>query len=234
MKVVVVYARLYFSCLVRAFQAIAKNAWTLLLPAPLLVAFALAVQLAVQSMSIQVGGIVAGLIRTALLSCYLYFVGEVVARSKVSLQELKKSLGAYFWSVMGVYFILWILSLVLRASPQALFFLNIATLVLLNPAPEVIYLRGTRQGLQTIGESIRFLQEHWIEWFIPNVPITAAIYLLFLPLAQGALSLNPVAIALALAAGALLHLFMIFRGYLFQELSGSSHRQRMFKYRNAA
>jgi hypothetical protein len=31
-----------------------------------------------------------------------------------------------------------------------------------------------------------------------------------------------------------LHLIMLFRGYLFRELDGSSHRQRMFRWRSAA
>jgi hypothetical protein len=32
--------------------------------------------------------------------------------------------------------------------------------------------------------------------------------------------------------GALLHLVMVFRGYLFAALDGTSHRQRMYRYRS--
>ena len=33
--------------------------------------------------------------------------------------------------------------------------------------------------------------------------------------------------------GALLHLVMVFRGHLFAALDGSSHRQRMYRYRSS-
>ena len=37
----------------------------------------------------------------------------------------------------------------------------------------------------------------------------------------------------SLVGGALFHVIMVFRGHLFGELDGSTHRQRMFRHRNA-
>ena len=45
--------------------------------------------------------------------------------------------------------------------------------ILLNAAPEVIYQRGSRGGLETVQRSVRFLQANWIEWGIPNLLILA-------------------------------------------------------------
>ena len=90
----------------------------------------------------------------------------------------------------------------------------------------MIYEKGTYGGLATIQTSIEFIQHNWIEWYLPNVVIFGAIYAVIFQLR--------IPYAGLLLAGVILHLGMIFRGNLFEALDGSSHRQRMFKYRNAA
>lgn len=230
-----VYLRLYAHCLKQAFKGVAKNAWTLALPMLLPVSFtALASVLA--SLGI-IGGFMVGLVLDAALSCYLYFTGGTVALQKMTLGELKKSFLVYFWSVMGLFFVMWIANLalgfVMPKNPQAgtiTLGLNLIAAIILNPAPEVIYTKGTRGGMDTIGVCVRFLQESWIEWFVPNLLFGAGAYLLvtrvfpLLPLGAD--------LAISLLGGALFHVLMVFRGHLFQELDGSTHRQRMFRYRN--
>ncbi|MFZ5471954.1 MAG: hypothetical protein ACOZIN_21195 [Myxococcota bacterium] len=234
MKAVRVYLNLYASCLRLAVRGIKKSPWTLLLPLGLFYTFHIAEPL-LAPLGI-VGGFLLALALDAVYSCYLYFVGEVVSHSKVHLGELKKSFGAYFWSVLNLFFVLWVvrlvLNLVIARTPNA-GTLSLAvwllTLVVLNAAPEVIYLRGTRGGVDTIQRSVKFLQENWIEWFIPNLVGLAALYFL---LVEVVLKLPlPGFIASGLVGSAFFHLLMVFRGYLFRELDGSSHRQRMFKFR---
>src|SRR5262245_22296200 len=168
MKVLVVYARLYAECLRQAIAGLKKNAWTLLLPPVLLVAWAQSSVLAAPL------GLVGGLLRTLLLaalgSCYLYFVGQVVSHSKVSVTEMGKSIGAYFWSLINLGFVLWIAELLAgmalaRAANGGLllFGLKCVAAVLLSAAPEAIYQRGTYGGVATIQKSISFLQQQWIE-----------------------------------------------------------------------
>ena len=102
-------------------------------------------------------------------------------------------------------------------------------LIVLNPAPEVIYLKGTRGGLDTIQTCIKFIQENWIEWFIPNGLILAAAFWF---LTRGAAFLPAWSnLLVTLVAAMIFHLVMVFRGHLFEELDGTSHRQRMYKYR---
>ncbi len=95
--------------------------------------------------------------------------------------------------------------------------------VLLSAAPEAIYQRGTYGGLATVQKSISFLQQHWIEWLLPS----AAFVLLLWELPT--LPRFPD----ALLKGAIFHVGMLFRGHLFAALDGSTHRQRMFKYRGS-
>jgi hypothetical protein len=231
-----VYLRLFAKCLKLALQGVAKNPWTLALPMALFAAFtALAGMLAQLGF---IGGFLVGLVLDAALSCYLYFTGGTVALQKMTLRELKKSFLVYFWSVMGLFFVIWIaswaLGAVLSRNPQGstiMTALYLVTLIVLNPAPEVIYSKGTRGGIDTISTCIRFLQENWIEWFIPNLLIIAGGYLVV----TRAFPLLPLSvdILISLLSGALFHVVMVFRGHLFQELDGSTHRQRMFRYRNA-
>jgi hypothetical protein len=231
-----VYLRLYGHCLGQAFKGIAKSPWTLLLPMALMTASEL-LRGTIGTLGI-VGGFIVGLLVDAILSCYLYFTGGTVAMQKMTLGELRKSFGVYFWSVIGLYFVLWVARLVLNPvlaqNPQGttiMAALYLISLIVLNPAPEVIYSKGTRGGMDTISTCIKFLQENWIEWFIPNLLILGGGYL-FLTRVMPRLP-DWTYLPIALAAGAAFHVVMVFRGHLFQELDGSTHRQRMFRYRNA-
>ena len=230
-----VYLRLYGSCVKLALQGIAKNLWTLALPVALFIAYNF-LGGTIGSLGL-VGGFIFGLLDDAIFSCYLYFTGGTVALQKMTLSELKKSFGVYFWSVIGLFFVLWISRLVLGSvlarNPQGatiMTALNWLLLIALNAAPEVIYSKGTRGGMDTIMTSFRFLQENWIEWFLPNLLILGGVYL-FVTRAMPRLP-EVADLPIALAGGMLFHVVMVFRGHLFQELDGSTHRQRMFRYRN--
>ena len=241
MKTVLAYARLYGDCAAKALKGIQKSPWTLLLPMGLIGVFWLLIP--PLSRLGMVGGILLGLLTDVLLSCYLYFTGEIVSNAKVTLAEVRKGLLAYFWAILNLNFVLWIaqflLQRVLFNNPEARFIQFVVALagaVLLNVYPETIYLKGTYGGIQTIQRSVQFIQESWIEWFIflPNlvmplvliVPLVWPRYLMLvytLPLAA--------LVPLAVLFGALVHGVMVTRGHLYQVLDGSSHRQRMFRYR---
>ena len=240
MNVFAVYLRLYADCLKKAFKGIRKNLWTLLLPIGLNFLFFM-MFLLLGALLRQASGFVIGFVMGAIFSAYLYFVSEVVQNGKASLSEFWKSLGAYFWSIMNVFFILFIFNLMfsyaIATNPHATTLrlaLNFLILVLLNAVPEVLYQRGT-YGFASIMESVRFIQENWIEWLIPHLLLGGAVYLLS-PALLSVLVDNPLAlIALSLPAaimgGLVLHVLMIFRGHLFEALNSSTHRQRMFRYR---
>lgn len=240
MNVVSIYARLYLDCSRRALASIAKSPWTLLLPVGLFLALQLAGVLAAPLG--MLAGFILGLVLAALGSCYLYFLGEVVANAKVQLSEFRKSIGAYFWSVANVLFVYWVASFVIGSllshSPQAQganLALQLVALVLLNAVPEVIYQRHTYGGLATIQRAVQFLQTNWMEWGVPNLVLLG---LLWLVLQEGLGLLGTLGMAglvlWSIVFGSLLHLVMVFRGHLFAALDGSSHRQRMFRYRTAA
>jgi hypothetical protein len=225
-----VYLHLYAECFRQAFAAIGRNPWTLLLPVFVLFAREGAARLA--AMSGMLAGIVLTLATAALFSSYLHFVAELVRGGRISGRDLQRSLGAYFWPVVNVFFVVWVASLALGllvggnpSSAALLYALWIVALVALNAVPEVIYLRGIHGGMQTVLASWEFLKAQWIPWFAANVPLFGAVVLITAYVQAPILG--------TILLGAAVHVAMVFRGDLFLALDRSSHRQRMFAQRVA-
>jgi hypothetical protein len=225
-----VYLHLYSECFRKAFAAIAKNPWTLLLPGVVLIAREWASALA--SSLGMLGGIVVTFATAALFSSYLYFVGELVQGGRISGRDLQRSFGAFLWPVVNVFFVVWLaslaLGLALGGNPNGaalLYALWIVALVALNAVPEVIYLRGVHGGMQTISASWEFLKAQWIPWFAANLPLLGVVALVAAYVQES--------IVASLLLGGALHVAMVFRGNLFLALDRSSHRQRMFAQRFA-
>src|SRR3990172_5481757 len=223
-----VYLRLYAECFRKAFAAIGKSPWTLLLPSLVLLARAWAAPLAYRLG--MLGGIVMTLITAALFSSYLHFAGELVRRECISGRDFQRSFAAYLWPVVNVFFVVWmgslVLGLVIGNTPNAaalIYAIELVAVVALNAVPEVVYLRESHGGMQTITVNWGFLKEQWIPWFAPNVPLLGAVLLI------AASVQTPIVGTLLL--GAALHVAMVFRGNLFRALDRTSHRQRMFAQR---
>lgn len=231
MGVITVYARLYTECFFEALEGIRRNLWTLILPVLVIIGYVLLSSVAAP-MGFA-GGFLIALGRAALLSGYLYFLAEVVAKSRVTLRDLKTSLGVYFWSLVNLFFVIFVANFLLGRlvglSGALLLVINLVALIAFNAAPEMIYQRGTHGGLATFQASLQFLQDNWLEWIVPNVPL----FLLGWGFIRLSASLPPGGdLPLIVIAGALAHVAMVFRGRVFAALVGSSHRQRMFKHRN--
>src|SRR3982751_1154942 len=143
MNVFTIYLRIYADAFRQALAGIGKNVWTLLLPIALLEANGLATGLVIQALG-RLGQFVVWAVWAAAASCYLYFLGEVVAKSRVKLDEFGRSVGAYFWSVANLFFVYWVATLVIDLmvpGPQRAVFsqlLFLAGLIVLNAAPERI------------------------------------------------------------------------------------------------
>jgi len=201
-------------------------------------------------------GLILGLVIIALLALYYGWLEAAVNGQKLKIKDLISMDLGLFFAVMGVGFMLWIINLLLGMffstnSAQALLnALHFGIFVAFNSVCEVIYLQR-KDGITALQESVLFLKDNWAEWFIPLLLLLApAIALIrssiFFILAQG----DPLLPALVFLESLLLYLegnfgssiilpitigvvvvtwFMIFRGYLFKQLSTTSKRQRLYK-----
>jgi hypothetical protein len=98
----------------------------------------------------------------------------------ITIGDAVESMGHYFWDVISVGFVLWIPTMLLdtslRANPDSQFLVTACLLlvfILLNPAPEVIYLTRHDSPLDVLKRSYDFVLDNWIEWFLPMALVLA-------------------------------------------------------------
>jgi hypothetical protein len=231
---------MYADCAAATGRGLLKNLWVVLLP--MLYGVVGSVAAIITAPLGIIGGFIMGLVEAALFASMLYMIDEIVSGNPVRPRELVMSLRRYLWPVINVMFVFWIAGLIAGAvlgNMQNGGIITIALMVvlfiLLNATPEAIYQKRMYGGLATLQESIRFIQRHWIEWFIPNIAFGAALYfglprlMLFIPLGLGMWGTT---LLLGLLEGLILFPIMVFRGHLFHALdTGLARRRAAMRFR---
>ncbi|MEE2750780.1 MAG: hypothetical protein VX519_05075 [Myxococcota bacterium] len=203
-----------------------------------------------------VGGFAVGLFHAGCAGSYLYLIDEVVCRDRsLGFSDLTDSAGPYLWEVISVLFIFWIAELVLQllGLEGLTLALVLVAFMLFNAVPEVLY-QSRALSTEALSSSTRFIRENWPEWFGPQVLLivvlapllnASALHLLrmfgpffgFLdvtaPLALELFAGRANTILLTWSAFAVItvHSMMLFRGFLYAELSTGSRRTRAWKAR---
>lgn len=204
-----------------------------------------------------IAGLLVGVADALAVGALLALLERAVSRHVLRLSDVRDAIGAYFWNVIAVGFMLWIPLMILSALASRPLFIVVSLLatVFLNPLPEVIYQARTASPIEDLGESARFVQQQWIEWFLPIVLVAAPLGPLLLSgaIARGGLSFArflllprvivtriadvlglppPIAILMVELVGPIVTFaVLLFRGHLFASLYGSSRRQRAFRRR---
>ena len=178
------------------------------------------------------GGMLFSLLLAGCVGSFLYLVETVIRTSRVTLEDFRRSAGAYLWDVVGVTFVVWllrvVLATVLATTPQGpVLFLGVQLIILVffNAVPELIYL-GRASSFELLRQSYVFIGENWIEWF----PATGILAVLVVAGASLRVPAPFEWLQLALVA-LLIDYAMVVRGLLFLELDESSRRSRAFRYR---
>ena len=190
-------------------------------------------------------GILVTLVQSALISNYLYLIENIIRYGKITMADFKQGFTVYIWKIYGVMVVIWFVNygLSLFLSPLlriqigfiSLFgLIQLVAFVLLNCLPEVIY-----QKHYTVGENfsycVEFIKENWLDWFIPNIllgglfaALTGSILTANFLIGSPLVGFSVESIILYLAGQLFLSFIMIYRGLLFQVLSGSTRRKRMY------
>jgi hypothetical protein len=194
--------------------------------------FVMTVAVILGSMLGLLGGFLVSLVWAACVGSFLSLVETIVRTSRVSLDDFRRSFGAYLWEVVGVIFVFWILFALagpalssLPQGPVILLSLHLVIFVFFNAVPELIYL-GHSSTLDLLRESYTFIGDNWIEWFPPTLAMVGIIVSVARPPLGGVLGWAQTA-----AVALLIYLAMVVRGLLFLELHGSSRRARAFRHR---
>ncbi len=237
MKTVQVTLWMYALALRRSWQSVAKN-WIISF-APLAYGLILSAAVSIVGPLGIIGGLILGLVSQACVSSGLYLVENVVRMGKTNFDDFVKGFTVYLWELIRIAFILWIplrvISFALSgAGPDGgliMLLIQLALYILLNPVPEFIYQTRT-SGIELLGASYNFIVENWIEWFIPNIALTILGYLLVSALSLLTLGLPGFGrfFVVSFGFGLCLSYVMVFRGFLFAELNGTTRRSRAYRY----
>lgn len=194
------------------------------------------------------GGIIITLFQSAIISNYLHLIENIINYGSFSLEDFKSGFTVYLRKIYTILIIFWFVrygaSLFLKpifyiriAGLSLWFIIQILAFILLNPLPETIY-QKYHAGLDAITYSFDFIKENWLEWFVPNCLIAAIFFLLhiitssvlaMLGLNTGFFGLSIISlIVYSVVYQLFLAYVMIYRGQLFNILSTSTRRKRMF------
>ncbi len=185
------------------------------------------------------GGIIMAILQSALVSSYLFVLGNVIVYNRFRWEDARYGLTHYLWKVYGIFFIFYISNMVLNLLAGIIgtiiytiyWVLPLIILLLLNPLPEAIYIKD-RDPLDTIIYTFGFMKENWLNWLIPNIAFMFLIYVftsgIFSSEILGSGSGGIVWFIMLIASGVVISVGMLYRGHLFALLNGSTRRKRQF------
>ncbi|MDI9476302.1 MAG: hypothetical protein ACOX0L_02280 [Natronincolaceae bacterium] len=198
------------------------------------------------------GGIVSIVVTSALISNYLYLLNTILNRGYFNFQDFKDGFTPYLSKIWSILFIGYVAKLVLDfivpmfftvIGPSALsLIITFLTFMLFNPVPEVTYQKHHGPG-ETIMYSINFVRDNWIEWFVPNIVLLTVFYFIsgqslsifrivnsvfnyFVSFTSISVSLK--GLFVYIIGQIWFSYFMVYRAYLFETLSTSNRRKRLF------
>jgi hypothetical protein len=236
MKTFQVTLWLYRTALERSWRALRNNLVVTL--APLAYGIILTVCISLIAPLGIIGGFIYSLVSAACASSGLFLIRNLVENGKADFNAFLNGFTVFIWDVVTIAFILWIpmrvaeMGLSTVPNGALLYFLfRLGIFIVLNAVPELIY-QIRASGLELIGASYNFIVENWLEWLVPNVLcVIIGFYLLDL--------IDSLTFALPAFAAVLVHMlflgfelayFMVFRGFLFAELYGTTRRSRVYRY----
>ncbi|WP_416198151.1 MAG: DUF624 domain-containing protein [Sporanaerobacter sp.] len=188
-------------------------------------------------------GFAAAIISSSLISNYLYLLYNVIKYDRINLKNVKEGFSYFLWKVYGIFFIAWILNFLLgrlgniipTSATRINIIINLLILIIFNPLPEIVY-QKSYSSWESITYSFDFMRENWLNWLIPNILFFFILYKLtgniisdvFMTHIMYDFDFSIKGILNYLFGQLLFSFFMIYRGYLFELLSTSTMRKRMY------
>lgn len=248
-------AAMYKDCVVNSFNAVVTN-WVILPGIIASVMLFLFVATLVAPLG-MLGGFIIGMLGCYLLSQYYSWLARSLSKERISFKSLIEFNYGIFSATLSAAFMLWIIHWLIGGMGQGIqgaglyiAMFNLGIFLLLNPLPEVAYIRGD-QDLSALQSAFTFVKNNWIEWFAPALLIFAIVIGMqtddilqvfaasnplypFYPVFSGLLQTGKITDYGSLAfALVFCHWLMLFRAELFQALETGSRRARIYKWKNS-
>jgi hypothetical protein len=190
------------------------------------------------------GGIVSIIINSAIISDYLSLIEKIRHGRHVTTADIRMGYRTYLspvWSLLFLlYFVNFALSLFLsplNMMTGGLFFLlaQLAIYALSSAMPETIYQKHYDRG-DMVTYGLNFVKENAIQWLLPNlilIGVTYRVYNGLFSLLQPIFGFGLTGIAASsviaiIVTQGLFAFAMIYRAFLFEILSSSTLRKRLF------
>lgn len=187
------------------------------------------------------------LIMAAVISDYLYIINQVIHNRSFDLEDFKTGFKMYLRKVYAFLFLIWVIQmgidlilapiLPIFREPFMTSAINLFMMIVFNAIPETIYQKYYSEG-DTVVYATQFIKENAIEWFAPNIIVIGLLYFVdsqfAVLLAKLNFSIIGTIISIVLTSG-IVGFAMIYRGYLFELLTTTTRRKRLFMnnmYRN--
>ncbi|MFN7143640.1 MAG: hypothetical protein ACK4YP_07695 [Myxococcota bacterium] len=252
MRLLTATLRIYVDAARDAGKAFARGVWALI---ALLACFGILVAARILVAPLGFfGGFLLAMIQAACAGTYLACLRDALSsRRKMGPDVLRASFAANMWDIIGVLFPIFLLELLLGLLGAPWFVtlpVGIAIFLFLNPVPEMIG-RVRTGGTDLLQDAGRFMMANGPEWLAPQVLALAALWLAYPSRALQILDLfgprfgftdagslavqsgatGPIGWVIGFVLVALVHLVMLFRGALYERLSGSGRRAREWEQR---
>lgn len=197
--------------------------------------------IAMVSMSLGIiGSLLLTLTSAALGSHILYVIEKVVGERTLNLKYWQDGIKAHFRPVILFMFLYnlvnYALSLFVVPVFNAMGLGLVVTLIVqflififFNPLPETIYHTYAHESV-ILERTFKFVIDNKFAWFIPNILVSGVLYLAYKGL-SGIFASLPYAVGFVLTSlilSGFIGFVMIYRGYLYDMLSSSSRRKRLF------
>jgi hypothetical protein len=190
------------------------------------------------------GGLVMIILQSAIISDYLSLINRIIHGHRVSTDDIRKGYKTYLSSVWSLLFLMYFIDLALGMflSPinmltGGLFFIlaKLLVYIIFSAMPEVIYQKYLDRGDMVI-YGLNFVKENALQWLLPNALLIGVVYGVYnglLRLVSPIFGFGTSGIALSsviaiIVTQGLIAFVMIYRGFLFDILSTSTMRKRLF------
>ena len=132
------------------------------------------------------GQMLAGTIGIACLGLYYQWVSSATSsRTQLKLKEMLEYDYQRFFDLISVGFIIFLFRfpfdlLAQNLAPLMILVINAIVVTFANPVAEILILRRSL-SLEALLDSVRFMQQYWIEWLLPQAVLLAAWMLISAP-----------------------------------------------------